>query len=309
MTPNNKKSSSQLPSSELMAPLFPGMEPEVHKKIRKYKRYDQAIWTENKAHFIQQYLKYFVQVTKHGAYIDGFAGPQSPKQLRSWSAALVLESEPKWLRKFLLCEISRPGLKALKKLVNSQSVARDKRGHKIPRRIRIFPGDFNKSVDRVLREGGITQKEATFCLLDQRTFECHWTTLKKLADYKKSPNNKIELLYFLGVGWLHRALAGIRKSDKAQLWWGKPNWQDLRRMTSYEIVELVCERLRLELGYTFVAAYPIFDKDGGDRVMYFMIHASDHDEAPALMIRAHYKAVRSRPSAVQESLKFDTGPA
>lgn len=67
-----------------MGPLFPGMESEVRKKIKKYKRYDQAIWTENKAHFIQQYLKYFVQITKHGAYIDGFAGPQSPKQPRSW---------------------------------------------------------------------------------------------------------------------------------------------------------------------------------------------------------------------------------
>src|SRR5713226_9470816 len=246
MTPINKTSSQQPPSSELMAPLFPGMELEVRKKIRKYKRYDQAIWTENKAHFIQQYLKYFVQITKHGAYIDGFAGPQSPKQLSAWSAALVLESEPKWLRKFFLCEISRPGLKALKRLVEAQSEARDKKGHKIPRKIRICPGDFNKTVDRVLREGGITQKEATFCLLDQRTFECHWTTLKKLAEYKKPPNNKIELLYFLGVGWFHRALAGIRRSDKPYLWWGKPNWQDLRRMTSYQIVELVCERLRVE---------------------------------------------------------------
>jgi three-Cys-motif partner protein len=305
MTPTTKKSSSRPPSSELMAPLFPGMESEVRKKIRKYKRYDQALWTENKAHFIQQYLKYFVQITKHGAYIDGFAGPQSPKHLGSWSAARVLESEPKWLRKFFLCEISRPGLNALKKLVDSQSQARDKKGHKIPRRIRIYPGDFNKSVDRVLREGGITQKEATFCLLDQRTFECHWSTLKKLADYKKPPNNKIELLYFLGVGWLHRALAGIRKSDKALLWWGKSDWRDLRLMSSFHIVELVCERFRGELGYACVAAYSIFDKAEGDRVMYYMIHASDHDEAPALMVRAHYKAVRSRPSAVQTPFKFE----
>ncbi len=67
--------------------------------------------------------------------------------------------------------------------------------------------------------------------------------------------------------------SGIRKSDKALLWWGKPDWQDLRRMTSYQIVESVCERLRVELGYTCVAAYPIFDKDEGDRVMYCMIHA------------------------------------
>lgn len=164
-------------------------------------------------------------------------------------------------------------------------------------------------MDRVLKESGITQKEATFCLLDQRTFECYWATLKKLAEYKKPPNNKIELLYFLGVGWLHRALAGIRKSEKAYLWWGKLDWQGLRSMTSFQIVELVCERFRRELGYAYVVAYPIFDKAGGDRVMYFMIHASDHDEAPALMVRAHYKAVRSRPSAVQEPLKFDTETA
>ncbi len=278
----------------------------LKRKIRRYKRYDQAIWTENKAHFIQQYLKYFVQVTKHGAYIDGFAGPQSYEHSQAWSAALVLASEPKWLRKFFLCEISRRGVKALRQLVESQPEVRDRKGRKISRSIKVYPGDFNKNVDRILREGSITQREATFCLLDQRTFECHWKTLQKLAQYKKSPERKIELLYFLGVGWLHRALSGIRKSDKAKLWWGKSNWRDLESMSSYQIVELVRERFKLELGYIYVVAYPIFDKNEGDRVMYYMIHASDHDEAPALMVRAHYKAVRARPSAIQEPLKFDT---
>lgn len=246
-----------------------------------------------------------MQVTKHGAYIDGFAGPQSPKNLKSWSAALVLASEPKWLRRFFLCEITRQGLKALRRLVESQSEAHDKKGRKIARLIRIYSGDFNKSIDRILDNGGITQKEATFCLLDQRTFECHWRTLERLSKYKRPPNRKIELLYFLGVGWLHRALSGIRRGDKPQMWWGKPDWQSLRLLNSFEIVQLVCERFRKELGYTYVAAYPIFDKNGGDRVMYYMIHASDHDEAPALMVRAHYKAVRARPSAVQTPLKFE----
>jgi three-Cys-motif partner protein len=287
-----------------MTPLFPEMESEVYKKIRKYKRYDQAIWTENKSHFIEQYLKYFVQVTKHGAYIDGFAGPQSFEHLDAWTAARVLASEPKWLRKFFLCEITRRGVQELKRLVAVQSETRDKKGRKITRTIKVIPGDFNRTLDDLLARGTITQKEATFCLLDQRTFECHWRTLKKLAKYKKPPNHKIELLYFLGVGWLHRALSGIRKNAKAREWWGKADWQTLRSKSSYAIVELVCQRIREELGYLFVAAYPIFDKNEGDRVMYYMIHASDHDEAPALMVRAHYKAVRARPSAVQEPLNF-----
>ena len=284
-------------------PLFPNLEPEVRRKVRRYKRIEHPIWTENKAHFIQQYLRYFVQVTKHGTYIDGFAGPQSYDQLDAWSVALVLESEPKWLRHFFLCELTRKGLAALKYLVASQQETRDKRGRKISRKIEIFPGDFNIKVDEILQSKNITQKEATFCLLDQRTFECHWATLQKLANYKTTPNNKIELLYFLGVGWLHRSLSGIRNVDKALKWWGQPNWRDLARMTSLAIAELVRQRFQDELNYKFVAAYPIFDRNEGNKIMYYMIHGSDHDEAPALMVRAHHNAVRARPP-IQEHLNF-----
>ena len=42
------------------------------------------------------------------------------------------------------------------------------------------------------------------------------------------------------------------------------------------------QRFQNELGYKYTAAYPIFDKNWGNPVMYYMIHASDHDEAPAL---------------------------
>ncbi|WP_205502842.1 hypothetical protein, partial [Rhodopseudomonas sp. BR0G17] len=38
-------------------------------------------------------------------------------------------------------------------------------------------------------------------------------------------------------------------------------------------------------------AWPIYNKEAGaKRVMYHMIHASDHDEAPKLMSRAYRKA-------------------
>ncbi len=37
---------------------------------------DFPVWTDNKAKFIMSYLRYFVLLTKHGTYIDGFAGPQ-----------------------------------------------------------------------------------------------------------------------------------------------------------------------------------------------------------------------------------------
>src|SRR5713101_9508699 len=185
-----KKSPSEQPSREAITPLFPEMGLGLERKIRRYKRYDQAIWTENKAHFIQQYLKYFVQVTKHGAYIDGFAGPQSFEHLEAWCAALVLTSEPKWLRRFYLCEISPPGLEALETLAAAESDARDRKGRRVNRRIEVIPGDFNANIEKILCDEKIPQKEATFCLLDQRTFECDWTTVKKIAAFKRPPSEQ-----------------------------------------------------------------------------------------------------------------------
>jgi three-Cys-motif partner protein len=287
-------------------PLFPDLPSGNKSRTRRYGRIRSPIWSEHKAKFIQQYLRIFVQITKHGAYIDGFAGPQNEGQTDAWSAELVLASEPKWLRHFFLCEKNEKGLAALRKLKRQQPEPRDKKGKKLFRNIEIWPGDFNQNVAKILKSGKITQKEAAFCLLDQRMFECHWETVKKIAAYKKSPNNKIEILYFLGVGWIHRSLSGVRKTEKMDMWWGSADWPQLKEMKHIEIADQVRDRFQNELGYRFAAAYPIFDKEKGNRIMYYMIHASDHEEAPMLMVRAHHKAVRSLPKEVQQEIKFPT---
>jgi hypothetical protein len=65
-------------------------------------------------------------------------------------------------------------------------------------------------------------------------------------------------------------------------------------MSCWDIAELMrTRRFVKELGYRFSAAYPIYDRDEGNRIMYYMVHASDHEEAPALMVRTHVKAVRA----------------
>ena len=102
-------------------------------------------------------------------------------------------------------------------------------------------------------------------MLDQRTFECHWQTLVKLAEYKKQPQNKIELLYFLGVGWLHRAFSGLKDQQIAEKWWGRSDWDKLHKMTCWSIADLMRTRFINELGYRFSAAYPIYDRDEGNR--------------------------------------------
>ncbi len=244
------------------------------------------VWSENKSKLIQHYVRYFLMVTKHGTYIDGFSGPQVEEYNdESWSAKRVLEIQPPWLRRFILCEMNPRQVEHLQRLAQSRLDLGDKR------KIEIHPGDFNTSIDQILTPGAIREKEATFCLLDQRTFECKWDSVRKIAAYKQS-GTKIELFYFLAVGWLARSIAALKDDQKLRDWWGRDDI-DLPRNTtnSVELAKLFSHRFERELGYATAAAWPIYERsDGGlGKVMYYMIHATDHQEAPKLMNRA-YKA-------------------
>lgn len=94
------------------------------------KSIDRPVWTDNKAHFIMRYLRYFVFITKHGTYIDGFAGPQAERMTYSWAAKLVLESEPRWMRHFYLCDDKRSQVALLEELKVAQPLT-DSSGAKI----------------------------------------------------------------------------------------------------------------------------------------------------------------------------------
>ncbi|WP_198970930.1 three-Cys-motif partner protein TcmP [Xylophilus sp. ASV27] len=183
------------------------------------------VWTESKSKLIQHYVRYFILVTKHGTYIDGFAGPQVEQyDSASWSAKRVLEIRPAWLRRFILCDMSAHQVQHLNTLTAERRAIGDNR------KIEVHHGDFNIAIDQILLPGAIREKEATFCLLDQRTFECKWDTVRKIAEYKKA-GTKIEQFYFLAVGWLGRSIAALKDDDKLRAWWGRDDI-DLPRSTT-----------------------------------------------------------------------------
>ena len=158
------------------------------------------LWTQNKARLIQTYLQLFMFITHHGTYIDGFAAPQDADFPDTWAAKLVLEMQPRWFRDFWLCDIEAVGLEKLKALRDAHSGAK--------RQITVLEGDFNERVATILGSRQITEKTATFALLDQRTFECEWRTIEALSRHKSG--NKIEIFYFFPTGWIDRSLAAVR---------------------------------------------------------------------------------------------------
>jgi three-Cys-motif partner protein len=148
-----------------------------------------------------------------------------------------------------------------------------------------------------------TETLPAFALLDQRTFECRWSTVQALASHKKS-GTKIELFYFLAAGWIDRALAALRDASIGEAWWG-PDWQRFKGMHAELRRETFVRRFRDELGYKSAKAWPIYERRGGSgHVMYHMIHATDHPDAPALMARAYRKVGLPIESAEQLAMEW-----
>ena len=280
---------------EYQLPLFDYLPEQVVSEI-EFKELRSPIWTENKAKLVAEYLRLFVFITKHGCYIDGFAGPKQPDIPGTWAAQLMLDIRPALLRYFFLCDQDPVKVIKLRELVNAQPNVRG-------RKIDILEGDFNKRCADVLASGVITPRMATFCLLDQFSTECHWSTVQALASHKTT-GPKIELFYFLASGWLDRALTGFKRNVYIpEQWWGRTDWRGLRGIKSQERALRVCGRFRDELSYKFAYAWPIYDRSGGRRVMFHMIHATDHAEAPKLMYRAYKHA--TEPTVVPKQLELE----
>jgi three-Cys-motif partner protein len=241
----------------------------------------RPLWTEAKARLIARYLFLFVQITKRGTYIDGFAGPQYPDRPELWAARLVLDSrahEP-WLRQHHLFEIDRGKLEHLEALRAEH-----------PDRVAVYDDDFNEGVHRILKPEILPPAVPAFCLIDQQTFECAWATVEAVAAYKEP--FRIEQFYFLAAGWMDRALAAQKDQERLRTWWGREDYGELRGLSALERALWVSRRFQDELGYSYVQPFAIYEREHGrGHVMYYMIHATDHPEAIPLMARAYNDVV------------------
>jgi three-Cys-motif partner protein len=295
-----KKRADQIGLFDIGSPMVP-KPPDIPKDPGKVPGH---FWSGCKARLIERYLFLFVQVTKHGTYIDGFAGPQVVEDLDGWSAGRVIRGQPGpekiRLQHFHLFDTDPKKVPIIQELAGSRSDLD----------ITVYPRDFNTEVATLLRPEVIRPTEATFCLLDQHTFECRWSTLQVLAAYKAAGEaRKIELFYFLAEDWLNRALANTTVNQAAlTAWWGGDGWRSLPHMSGRVRADLVADRFRTELGYTFAQSFPVFETREARQVMYYMIHASDHPDAIVLMVRAYREAVSAQEPVDQPTLPLDLPP-
>jgi three-Cys-motif partner protein len=122
-----------------------------------------------------------------------------------WSAKLVIESTPRWLRNFYLFESEPTQLGLIRDMCDAQP-PRNKEKQEPKRKIQIYDGDFNSNITKMFAENPVAEKEATFCLLDQRTFECDWKSVEIVARHKTSGLKSNSFTFSLKAGSIEARL-------------------------------------------------------------------------------------------------------
>lgn len=299
MSPRNSHPSFN-PEAGNLFPDLPGgvAEPEI-----TFAPGTRILWTHTKARLIEEYIRLFLLVTRHGVYIDCFAGPQNPEHEDKWSAKLVASITPDYLNHLYLCDADLEKFERLRAMV--VSLPEKNTGRKRRTKFHIHHGDCNEWIGSVLAAGTIKDKTAVFCLLDQHNTECEWRTVEALARHKTS-GYKIELFYFLATGWLQRIFA--KRTDVAVLdrWWGGTGWRQLKGVRSDDVAAALRRRMVVELGYRHVYDWPILMEGDSGREMYRMIHATDHPKASQLMHTA-YRRASGQDDRTDHQIALDLG--
>ena len=78
-------------------------------------------------------------------------------------------------------------------------------------------------------------------------------------------------------------------------WWGDATWKKLIERRGMERGLYLAERFKNEFGYKYAYPFPIFGRKDGGKMMYFMVHASDHLDATPIMFRAYKKSIGGNP--------------
>ena len=163
--------------TELFGDLRPAGRPRPHVRQPPV-GIEAPLWTIDKSRLIDEYIHHFLLVTKHGVYLDLFAGPQHATDAENWSVRRVLERRTEGnpsIRHYAVCDIKRKQADRLRNL-----------GRNHPS-FRVYEGDANERVHEMLEGAPITAKTACFCLIDQRTFQCHWSLLRKACSAEFLP--------------------------------------------------------------------------------------------------------------------------
>jgi three-Cys-motif partner protein len=270
-------------------------------------------WTEHKLNMLADYLPCFTTASSRArttVYLDLFAGDienvsKTTGEAIPGSPKVALDATPPF-GKVVLFELPTEATR-LRKQLQEDYPGRD---------VTVYPGDCNASIDTALRDLAPLASAPTFAFIDQYAAEIHWTTLVKLARFKRRSPYKVELWMLFAASMLPRGL-GQDDPDRAAEFasritamYGTPVWRAIHdarqdgRLTAadmrYELVNLMRWRLERLLGYTITHTVEMKNTRGVP--LYEMIFATDNAAGNRIMSHIYGLASERQPGMREEAL-------
>jgi three-Cys-motif partner protein len=266
-------------------------------------------WTRNKLEILAGYLPAFNTAAKNRSserlYIDLMAGePVNRERITGeefdGSARLALSTSPPFTR-LAFCEMP-----------DKASILEADLRQRFPgRRLKVYPGDCNETIDQVLADLATWRWAPTFVFADQQAAEIRWETLEKVAAFKSGPR-KAELWILMSPAMIAKGVAGTNGSafaNRVDALYGTSDWrriqfardQDLISPEDYreEMVNLLRWRLEHELGYQLTARIPMRMPSGVP--IYDMLFATDHPLGNKIMTHLYRRAAEREPRMRQDA--------
>jgi three-Cys-motif partner protein len=266
-------------------------------------------WTRNKLEILAGYLPAFNQASylksSERLYIDLMAGDPVNRDKATGedfdgSARLALAASPPFTR-LALCE----------KPEQARILEADLRPRDPGRRARVYPGDCNQTIDKVLADLAPWRWAPTFVFADQQGAEIQWQTLRKVAAFR-SGSRKAELWILMSPAMTAKGVAGTNGdtfAGRVDALYGSSTWRRIQaaraanRITAAdyrdEMVNLLRWQLEHELGYGMTARIPM--NMPNNMPIYDMVFATDHPVGDKIMTDLYRRAAEREPDMIREA--------
>jgi three-Cys-motif partner protein len=270
-------------------------------------------WTEHKLAILGDYLQAFAtassQVTER-IYLDLFAG--WPDNVSKETEAPILGSARRALSvtpPFTRVALFELGPKAhrLDEAVRSTYPGRSG--------ISVYAGDCNVTLAQALTDLRDVRWAPTFAFIDQFDSEIEWSTLERIARFRKG-KTKAEMWILFATGLYPRGLnihgeaINARYGASLTAMLGSEQWVPIveaRRRglltpaaARFEWLNLMRWRLHMDLGYA--RSYGFTMKNTGGQDLYDMIFVTDHPAGDRIMSHLYRKAAAHHEAMRQHAL-------
>jgi len=188
------------------------------------------------------------------------------------------------------------------------------RGRYPGRDLRIIPGDCNDAIQQALKDLHELRWAPTFAFIDPNGPDCRWTTLERLADFRRDQKTKAEIWLLFPAGLFMRTLpvegGTVQDSDAGRItaMYGTEDWRVIYEMrlrgeltaaqAREEYVNLMRWRMEKLLGYRWT--HPLEVKNEHGVSLYHMIFATDHEAGTRIMTHIYGQALAEFPAMLRE---------